>query len=535
MNHKKILATTGFLVFLLVLGSYPVAQVFSLGISHNATFLPAADSDYCTLIGGDAQEDATKITFDNSGSVILIGQTQSSDFPATDGALQEIFGGGDWDAFVAKFSESGDLLWATYLGGSGYEHVTSVNCDAANNILLSGTTGSPNFHISEDAYQSTIAGSFDGFITKLAPNGTLLYSSFIGGTGEDWIYGIEQDAEGNYLFGGWTTSGGLATTGAYKETISNADIFAGRLSSDGRDIEMFSYLGGSSPDRGWAMTVDAEYNYVLSGITESSDLPTTSNAFQSEYGGSVDSYLAVLAYNGSTLLYLTYVGGSDEDMGLVDVDSNGNYLLAGPTKSDDISVVNAFQDEYAGGLYDSYVAKFAPNGEVVFLSYLGGNRTDRTWDVRATPDDTIVMVGRTNSDDFPTMNARQLTRAGDYDAYATEISEDGSEILRSGLVGGSNEDIGEGIAIDTDGSIVISGRASSANFPTTDGAYQEDYAGGRDVFVCHNIFDVQTTSGTDTTPTENQPPLDGIDILPVLIVISISLAVIVIIVLKLRK
>ncbi len=533
MNNKKTPAITGILVFVLLLGTSCCATNLT-PIAERANFVIAADSDYCTLLGGSAQEDATKIIFDNEGNVILIGQTQSIDFPATSGALQELFMGGDWDAIVAKFSESGNLLWATYLGGSGYEHVTSVNIDADNNILLSGTTGSYNFHITEDAYQSTIAGSFDGFITKLAPNGTLLYSSFIGGTGEDWIYGMEQDEEGNYLFGGWTSSTGLATTGAYKETNSGIDAFIGRLSSDGSDLEMFSYIGGSGSDRGWAMTVDTEYNYVLSGVTESSDLPVSENAYQADYGGAVDTYLAVIAYNGSTMLHLTYVGGSDEDMGLVDVDSNGNYILAGPTKSEDLVMVNALQDEYAGGLYDSFIAKFAPTGDIEFISYLGGNRTDRTWDVRVTPDDTLVLVGRTNSDDYPTSNARQLTRAGDFDAFATEISEDGSEILRSGLVGGTNEDIGEGIAIDTDGSIVISGRASSTNFPTTDGAYQEVYAGGRDIFVCHNIFDIQTSSGTDTTLTDNTPPAD-IDIIPILILISVSLAVVMIVFVKMRK
>ncbi len=498
-----------------------------------STFEKSSSSEYCSLFGGSSQEDATKAAYDHSGNTILIGQTGSNDLPVTDGAMQPVFMGGEWDAFVAKFNISGGLLWATYLGGSGYEHVNSVNIDPENKILLAGTTGSANFPITESAYQSTFQGAKDGFVTKLSPDGVLLYSTYFGGSGEDWIYGLELDNLGNVLFSGWTTSGGLGTYGAHRLDNSGADAFVARLSADGSSLQMFSYVGGSGTDRAWSMTVDGECNYVISGVTESPDLDVSENAFQKSYGGSVDAYLAVVAHNGSKLLYMTYVGGSGEDMGLgVDVDSEGNYILAGPTGSADLNTHSALQPEYGGGASDSYVAEFNSLGVVNFLTFIGGSRTDRTWDARVTPQNTIELVGRTSSEDYPTLNASYLELAGNYDAFATEISADGQRILRSGLIGGANEDIGEGIAIDSDGNIVITGRTLSDNLPVSGNAFQKTREGSTDVFICHTIFEMFHSQSTSTPIDE----VDEIDVRPALIALTAAAAItVVLIILRTRR
>ena len=515
------------LVFVGISSAGFATETSRLGDKSHLAAIPAADSDYCSYFGGSAQEDATKVTFDNDGNTILIGQTQSTDLPITEDAFQSSFGGGEWDAFVAKFSEAGELLWASYLGGNGYEHVTAVNVDTDNNIVLAGTTQSSNFQTTAGVYQTGHGGAGDGFVMKLSPSGEVLFTTLLGGSGEDWIYGMEFDAEGNYLFGGFTSTSGLATVGAHKSTLEGIDAFAARLSSDGTALEMFTYIGGASADRGWTMTVDSEYNYLISGVTTSSDLDVSSNAYQEAYGGSTDGYIAYVANNGSAMMYLTYFGGSEEDMGLgVDFDSDGNLILAGPTESDDLDVVNAMQSTYAGGNADNFVAKFTPNGEAIFVTYIGGNSTDRTWDARVTPDDTIVIVGRSLSLDYPTINGLQLEKSGNYDAIATELSSDGQTILRSSFLGGASEDIGEGIEIDSDGSVVITGRSSSTDLLTTSGAYQETSGGGRDVFVCHTIFDAVETTPTSTT----EPPPADLDPIPTAIIIAIVVVVVAIVI-----
>jgi hypothetical protein len=492
---------------------------------------PATTSNYCTLLGGTSGEDATKASFDNEGNTILIGQTHSDDFPVTDNAIQSSYGGGDWDAFVAKFSPSGELLYATYLGGNSYEHITSVNVDSENNIIVAGVTFSSGFPTTSDAFQPSSAGAGDGFITKIAPNGTLLYSTFFGGTGEDWIYGMEFDASGNYMFGGHTRSTGLGTAGAFQTTLrGGADVFIARLSADGTTKQMFSYVGGTGIEYGWTMTTDSSYNYIISGITSSTNYPVTPNAFQSSPTAHGDAILSKLSYNGSLLLYSTLVGGNDEDLGLgIDVDSAGCILLTGYTESDNLVVENAMQSSFGGGSADIYLAKFNSTGFLQFLTYLGGNETDYAWDLRVNPDDEIVIVGRTSSSNYPAHDCLNDTFSGAFDAVATMVSSDGQTIIASSFIGGFGVDIGEGIAIDAEGNVVITGRTASANFPVTAGAYQDENAGSTDVFVCHTAFGLTAT----TTTTTNNGFIDLTFVIFAAIV-AIGIVMVVIIIVKRR-
>jgi hypothetical protein len=509
-------------------------------------FAISSDSNYTTYLGGSDQEDATKIAFDHDGNVVLIGQTQSDDFPVTEGALQEDYAN-DWDSFVAKFSIAGDLLWATYLGGNSYEHVTGVNFDDENNIIVVGTTGGVGFPISPDAHQGVLAGNLDGFITKFAPNGTMLYSSYFGGTGEDWIYGLQFDSAGNYMFSGLTSSAGLGTTGVYQQTKDGSwDGFVAKVNAQTGATMMFSYVGGSGNDRAWFMTVDSGYNYLIGGMTTSTDLPASTGAFQETYAGATDAWLAKLSEDGSTLVFCSYLGGDDEDLCTgIDTDSEDNIFITGSTMSDDLSVVNAMNPSYLGGVYDSYISKWSPTGSVSWLSYFGGNQSDRIWDCMVDPNDDLVVVARTYSDDYPIVSAFQSERAGAYDACATRISSDGQTILTSSYLGGSLEDIGEGLAIDASGDVVISGRTYSNDFPATPGAYQEDKGGSTDVFICHTIFDppdvatttTTTTSTTSTTTTTTTTTTDGLTIDPMIFAAmgGVGIVIIVIIIIFKRK
>jgi len=460
-------------------------------------------SSYTTYIGGSGGEDATKVAFDNEGNTILIGQTPSEDFPVTDNAFQSEYGGGPWDGFVAKFSSSGELLFSSYIGGWGYEHVTTVIADATNNIVLAGTTGSSNFAVTANAMDSTFGGMNDGFIMRIAPNGTLLYSTFFGGSGEDWIYGLEFDADQNLMFGGFTSSTGLATGGTFQTTLQGSnDAFIARLSVDGSSIQMFSYVGGTSDDRCWSMTIDSAYNYIISGITSSSNYPVTPNAFQDSSTVGGDAILSKLSYNGSLLLYSTLVGGNDDDLGIgIDIDSEDSILFTGYTESNDLAVENAMQITYGGGPADIYLAKFNVSGSLQFLTYIGGSGIDYAWDLRVNSNDEIILVGRTSSSNYPAFNGLNDTFSGMFDAIATRISPDGQSILASSFIGGESTDIGEGIAIDSDDNVVITGRTASTDFPVTSGAYQDEIAGSTDSFVCHTAFNQPTNTTTTTTTT----------------------------------
>jgi len=475
-------------------------------------------STYTTYLGGTMGEDATKVAFDNEGNTILIGQTPSDDFPVTAGAFQSENGGGDWDAFIAKFSVAGDLLFSSYIGGSAYEHVTSVNVDSGNNIVLTGTTASSNFPTTPDGLDISHNGLTDGFIMRIAPNGSLLYSSFFGGAGNDWIYGIQFDASENLMFSGWTTSTGLGTTGTLNQNpIGGIDAFVARVSADGSAIQMFSYLGGDSTDRISSVDIDSDYNYVLVGTTESSDYPVTGESYRSGSPAGTQAVLTKIAYNGSTLLYSTIIDGNDDDRGLsVSVDSAENIIMAGYAESDDLVTYNALQPTFGGGTADIYVAKFNSTYSLAFLTYLGGNGTDYCWEVVADNQDNIIVAGRTGSADYPAYGGLNDTHQGSMDAVATKYAPDGQSILVSSFIGGSSFDIGEGAAVDDNGNVVITGRTASSDFPVTAGAYQTEIGGSTDVFVCHTAFDspavVTTTTSTNTTTTTNSTGTSGFSI-----------------------
>jgi len=520
-----------------------LAGVLFPAVSSNPVI--AQGSQYSTYIGGTMGEDATKVTFDNEGNTILIGQTASEDFPVTDNAIQSEYGGGGWDAYVAKFSPSGDLLYSTYLGGNQYEHVTTVNVDSQNNIILAGTTGSTGFHTTPDALQLTLGGLLDGFLMKLAPNGTLLYSSFFGGAGNDWIYGLQFDASGNWMFSGHTGSDGLATSGVIGETKSaGTDAFIARVSAGGSTKQMFSYIGGDGTDRATMLKIDSDYNYVISGFTDSSDYPVTGNAFQSTATNRGDAILTKISYSGASLVYSTMVGGNDDELAVsVAIDSDDNMIITGYSESDDLAVVNAYQPDFGGGTADIFIAKVNKTGSMQFLTYLGGSETDYAWEVAVDSDDNIIVGGRSASPDYPTMNGLNDTYSGSFDAVATKLTPDGQTILVSSYIGGSGSDIGEGLAVDDDDNIVVTGRTVSDDFPITTGAYQETIGSSSDSFVCHIAFsgfpsttitsNTTTTTTTTTTTSEDGLQLDTTTLL--LIGVGGAAVVIVIVIVLKRK
>ncbi len=448
---------------------------------------PASESSYCTLIGGSSEEWATRVTFDNEGNTILVGRTDSLDFPVTPDAFQTEYGGGIWDVFVSKFSPSGSLLYSSFIGGDNYDVAFGVNVDSENNIVIVGSTESEDFPVTPSALQSSLGGYRDAFIAKVAPNGTLLYSTYLGGTGEDIINGVEFDDLGNYLLGGRTYSPGFGTPGVYQENNLGTDAFVARISANGSILEMFSYIGGSNVDYCHSMIVDSSFNFVIAGDTESYDYPTTDGAIVNSDHGYGDAFLTKISYNGSSLLYSTKVAGSDSELlAAVDVDSEDNMIIVGYTASDNLAVSNAFQSEFGGGAYDIFIAKFSSIGDLSFLTYFGTNSSESAFDVTLDSDGNIIFVGTTYFVDS-------------IDATVTKMSSDGQVVLASSILGGYRTDSGDSIAIDNDDDIVVSGHTHSIDFPVTTGAYQTENAGESDCFVCHSVFETPGSS-TNTTP-----------------------------------
>ncbi len=258
-----------------------------------------------------------------------------------------------------------------------------------------------------------------------------------------------------------------------------------------------TFLGGTGRDTAWDVALDSAGNIYIAGETLSPLLPTTPGAFQRLYAGGYpnaggDAFVAKFDNSGSNLLYLTYLGGNGDDAALgIAVDASGDACLTGMTDSTNFPVMAALkstisgQGSYLFGLhpYDAFVAKLNPSGSaLVYSTYLGGDTQDEGVGIAVDAQGNAYITGLTDSTNFPTVNAYQNQVAGSSDVFVTKINSNGTALVYSTYLGGTNVDNGSGIAVDTTGRAYITGFTQSTNFPTLN-AFQPWLAGGQDVFV----------------------------------------------------
>jgi hypothetical protein len=378
------------------------------------------------------------------------------------------------------------LAYSTYLGGSGLDQGNGIAVDSAGNAYVTGQTISTNFPTAK-AVQGTYAGLSEAFVTKLNANGSaLLYSTYLGGTEDDLGRDIEVDSAGNAYVTGDTLSSNFPTANAVQGTYTGSqDLFVTKLNATGSALLYSTYLGGSASDQVNGIAVDSAGNACVTGFTPSTNFPTA-NAVQGTYaGGDGDAFVTKLNATGSAVLYSTYLGGSDSDGGGdIAVDSAGNVHVAGGTSSINFPTANAVQGTYAGGGGDAFVTKLNANGSALLYStYLGGSDGDQGLGIAVDSAGNAYVTGVTASTDFPTANAVQGTYAGGADAFVTKLNANGSAKLYSTYLGGSTFDAANGIAVDSAGNAYITGVINSTDFPTAD-AVQGTYGGGtRDAFV----------------------------------------------------
>jgi hypothetical protein len=267
-----------------------------------------------------------------------------------------------------------------------------------------------------------------------------------------------------------------------------------------------TYLGGTGGDTGAAIAVDAAGNAYVTGVTDSSDFPTTTGAFQTTFSGGIngDAYVTTLNPAGSAVVYSTYLGGSGDENGVgIAVDAAGNAYVTGFTNSSNFpTTTGAFQTTFSG-LDDAFVTKLNPTGSVlVYSTYLGGSGGyDHGNGIAVDAAGNAYVTGQTvpytiYSSNFPTTTwAFQTTLGGGYDAFVTKLNPTGSALVYSTYLGGNDNDQGFGIAVDAAGNAYVTGYTNSSDFPTTTGAFQTTLGGGNDAFVA-KITDTQTLTVT---------------------------------------
>ncbi len=444
---------------------------------------------YSTYLGGNWGEAGKSIAVDAAGNAYVTGYTESSNFPVSAGAFDQTNRASWTKGFVTKLNSTGSaLLYSTYLGGSsGFDGGgRAITVDADGNAYVTGSTFSSDFP-TVNAVQPVHAddvggGGYDAFVTKLNAAGTaLVYSTYLGGTGNDDGKGIAVDSAGNAYVTGYTT-GHLGpilfptTTGAFQQTNASTSSvpFVTKLNAAGSALAYSTFLGGTNGFDDWAagIAVDAAGNAYITGTTQAADFPTTVGAFDRTYGGGADAFVSALNPSGSALVYSTYLGGSNVDQPLgIAVDAAGNAYVVGGTDSSNFPTINAVQPAL-GGSYDAFVTKLNVTGSALaFSTFIGGSSFDYGIAIAVGPDGSAYLTGETNSTNFPTTpgsyDRTANGPAGSYDAFVTKL-------ITSTALAISDVSIVEGNAGTTMAQFTVSlsdggSQTVSVNYATADG------------------------------------------------------------------
>ncbi len=496
---------------------------------------------YSTYLGGNEDDNATNLVLDSQDNAYIIGYSFSQDFPVSANAYQSSLKLPPanccvYNTVVMKISPSGEILYSTFLGGTGQSQYHAgdfgygIAVDSNGNAYVGGNTNSLDFPVTPGAYSSTPGG---GFISELSPDGsTLEYSSYF----TAGVTGLALNPKGQIVIAGTAGRGLPTTTGAYKTTLASG-INAAYASivdltkTGAAQLVASSYYGTDTPianststgNNEIGFTLDANGNVWLGGIAFTPNLPTTANAFQpslptiaSGCGGNTTlnsaAYFAELSPDLSKLVYATYFSGKtsaadacSEFVNSMSFDSKGDLYLVGSTASGKFPVTSGvFQGTYPGNGsrsgFVSWVAKFAPSqftptsSAPVWSSYLGGNGGDTFFGNgrQVIPDASgnVWIVGQTEGgSNFPiTANGYQTIHQGDYDGFAVEASADASQILYGTYLGGSSGANITAVGVDSGDNVYLTGDTSSTDFPVTGNAFQSQLAYGNPSHYGNDLF-----------------------------------------------
>lgn len=381
-----------------------------------------------------------------------------------------------------------ELVYSTYLGGNRRENGTGVFIDDRGNVYVSGHTCSADFP-TENPYDDSYNGGTNGgdfFVCKLDPSGeSLLYSTYIGGLGEDYEPAIAVDSYGNAYLTGYTISPDFPVVNAYDDSYNlNWDAVVVKLSTGGNSLIYSTYIGGSDADYGYSITVDNWDNVFITGKTVSYDFPVVNPYDDSFNGGRLgDAFITKFSSTGESLIYSTYFGGSDHDCGYdIAVSDMGKAVIGGSTTSDDLPMQNSYDYIFNGGA-DAFIAIFSVAGDILeYSTYFGGSGSDHCLGLDIDPKGIVYITGDCWSPDLPVVNAYQDYLNGALDAFITKLSTTDNSLLFSTYLGGSYWDFAYDLAVDESGNVFVTGCTMSSDFPTVN-PFDPSYNGNEDCWT----------------------------------------------------
>jgi hypothetical protein len=387
---------------------------------------------YSAILGGSSGDEGYGIAVDGEGEAYVTGVTFSPDFPGVGGGS-----GGNGDAFAAKLNAAGSaILWAASLGGSGRDVGADIALDGAGNAYVTGWTESSSFTgVNGLSLQPSPGGSGDAFVTEInAAGSAIVYSTFLGGSGEDMGRAVAVDAGGRAYVTGSTLSnpfpgiGGASIQPFYGGGAT--DAFVTEVGPNGTALVYSTYLGGGGRDGGYGIAVNGSGNAYVTGSTDSASFPGVGSGSIQRFngGGTADAFVTKLGAQGVGIAFSTFLGGSGSDTGFgIAVDGIGNAYVGGITESVAFPGVNggSIQPVHgAGGFGDAFVTEIKAAGTgIVYSTFLGGNQVDAAYGIAVDTAGNAYTTGVTNSTTFPGVGGGSLqsANAGSSDAFVTKI------------------------------------------------------------------------------------------------------------------
>lgn len=457
-----------------------------------------------TFLGGSGKDIGYSVAVDPSGNIYVAGTTYTSGFPMVNpyqGTLR-----GTSDGFIAKFNPTGtDLLFSTFLGGSGDEDITSITVDAEGQVYLTGWTSSGNYPVTPDAFDGVgPSGMWDAFLsivdTATSGSQALMYSTYLGGSNMD--KGTHVDKVGNYVYvTGYTASPNFPLANAADDSLDGyQDAFAFVIQPGDTAPMYATYFGGSAYEASLGGDTTLDGSLYFTGWTSSSDFPTTTG---SDFLGVYDLFVVKLTPSGD-LDYSMIAGGSGRDIGW-SVNADGlSAFVAGETRSTDFPItLDALDEVNQGGIcgfgseshpcQDAFFIRVAPQGGIEYSTYLGGSRDETAYAVQRW-DAYTILAGSTNSSEFltsgdvydPTFNGDISLLCEDGlpcpDAFLTVLTDTGA-LHYSTFLGALRDDTARSVWLASLDKIHLAGFTDDSGFPTIGDAYDTSHNGNADAFV----------------------------------------------------
>ena len=366
------------------------------------------------------------------------------------------------------------IVYSTYIGGSNNDLGWGITVDEAGSAYVVGYTESSDFPVASPIQGSNAGGADIFLIKIDSTGSSLSYATYLGGSGNDWGYTVAVDSAGAaYIIGKSESTDFPMVNPIYGSNAGNYDAVIAKIDVTGTAIVYSTYLGGYKYDLGRSIAVNSIGEAYITGWTYSPDFPML-NPIQASKNGRGDAFVAKIDSAGASLIYSTYLGGNDRDSSKsIAIDGYGNAYIAGWTYSTDFPTQNPIQGSF-GGVRDVFVAKIDSAGaSLIYSTYLGGSDVDGSWAIATDSAGDAYVTGWTYSSDFPTQNPLQGDQGGE-DVFVTKIDATGSSLSYSTYLGGSISDFGGGIAVDSVGNAYITGWTYSPDFPilnSTPGGY----------------------------------------------------------------